>query len=52
MAAAPSSWAGVLAKAPLNEPTAVRAAPTMTILSRAISLSLSDEAGSNPARIL
>src|SRR5829696_7170608 len=31
MAIAPSSWAGVLAKAPLNEPTAVRAAPTMTM---------------------
>ena len=28
---APSSWAGVLAKAPLNEPTAVRAALTMTM---------------------
>jgi hypothetical protein len=31
IAAAPSSWAGVLAKAPLNEPTAVRAALTTTI---------------------
>ena len=31
-AMAPSSWAGVLAKAPLNEPTAVRVAPTMTML--------------------
>ena len=31
IAAAPSSCAGTLAKAPLKEPTAVRAAPTMTI---------------------
>src|SRR6478672_8131969 len=30
IAVAPSSWAGVLAKAPLNEPTAVRAAETIT----------------------
>ena len=33
IATAPSSWAGVLAKAPLKEPTAVRAAPTMTMFS-------------------
>jgi len=30
-AAAPSSWAGVFANAPLKDPTAVRAAPTTTI---------------------
>ena len=33
MATAPSSWAGRLAKAPLKEPTGVRAAPTMTMSS-------------------
>ncbi|EGE58780.1 hypothetical protein RHECNPAF_280080 [Rhizobium etli CNPAF512] len=30
MTAAPSSWAGTVAKAPLNEPTAVRPALAMT----------------------
>ena len=40
MATAPSSWAGVLPKAPLKEPTAVRAAPTMTMLSSAMSISM------------
>ena len=30
-ATAPSSWAGTVAKAPLNDPTAVRAAETITI---------------------
>ena len=33
IAALPSSWAGRLANAPLNEPTGVRAALTMTISS-------------------
>src|SRR3546814_6283538 len=31
IAAAPSSWAGTFAKAPLNDPTAVRAADAITI---------------------
>ena len=31
MATAPRSWAGVVAKAPLKEPTGVRAAETMTM---------------------
>ena len=31
MATAPSSWAGVLAKAPLKEPTGVRAALATTM---------------------
>ena len=40
IAMAPSSWAGTVLKAPPNEPTAVRAAPTMTMSSAAIDVLL------------
>ena len=33
MATLPRSWAGMVANAPLNAPTGVRAAPTMTMSS-------------------
>ena len=38
IAVRPSSWAGTLAKAPLKEPTGVRAAETMTTSSMGTSI--------------
>ena len=52
MAVAPSSCAGMLAKAPLKEPTGVRAALTMTIAFEAdISISQNGAAGYSAARL-
>jgi hypothetical protein len=45
MATSPSLWAGTLAKAPLKEPTGVRAADTMTTSSMERGLSFSMERG-------